>query len=104
MAAVLYVTKVSDGLSAVYQNSKPQATLWRPLPPIQGFPAVAHSVFKRETTVKSFCQVSLGISDQNDIDVSVTLGDSQVDKKDPCDAAAVVADMVVTNLKKKAGE
>ncbi len=103
LATVLYATKLSDGLSAVYANSKPQATLWRQLPPVQGFPAVAHSTFKQEATVKSFCQVSVGISDQKTIDASVTLGDSQVGKKDPCDVAGIVADMVVTNLKQKAG-
>ncbi|MYW90560.1 DUF3558 domain-containing protein [Amycolatopsis rubida] len=103
LATVLYATKLSDGLSAVYANSKPQATLWRQLPLVQGFPAVAHSTFKQESVVKSFCQVSVGISDQKTIDASVSLGYSQIGKKDPCDAAAVVADMVITNLKQKAG-
>ncbi|MBB1157592.1 DUF3558 domain-containing protein [Amycolatopsis sp. DR6-1] len=103
LATVLYATKLSDGLSAVFANSKPQATLWRPLPLVQGFPAVAHSTFKQESVVKSFCQVSVGISDQKTVDASVSLGDSQVGKKDPCDAAAILADMVVTNLKQKAG-
>ncbi|ATY16134.1 DUF3558 domain-containing protein [Amycolatopsis sp. AA4] len=104
LATVLYATKLSDGLSAVYANSKPQATLWRELPPVRGFPAVAHSTFKQESVVKSFCQVSVGVSDQTTVDASVSLGDSQTGKKDPCGAAATVADMVVTNLKQKAGE
>ncbi|WP_370940330.1 DUF3558 domain-containing protein [Amycolatopsis sp. cg13] len=102
VATVMYVTKVSDGLSAVYANSKPQSTLWRPLPPIQGFPAVAHSNLSKDTE-KEFCQVSVGISDQHDIDVSVTLGQSKAGGPDPCDVTAQVADMVVTNLKQKAG-
>ncbi|MGV9295919.1 DUF3558 domain-containing protein [Amycolatopsis sp. NPDC003676] len=103
LATVLYATNLSDGLSAVYANSKPQATVWRQLPLVQGFPSVAHSTFKQEAVLKSFCQVSVGISDQKTIDASVSLGDSRVGKKDPCDVAAIVADMVVTNLKQKAG-
>ncbi|WP_244287363.1 DUF3558 domain-containing protein [Amycolatopsis rubida] len=103
LATVLYTTKVSDGLSAAYANTKPQAKRWHPLSPIQGLPAVAASVYKQQATTDSFCQVTVGISDQKTIDASVSLGYSQIGKKDPCDAAAVVADMVITNLKQKAG-
>ncbi|WP_409466735.1 DUF3558 domain-containing protein [Amycolatopsis sp. GA6-003] len=103
LATVIYSTKVADGLSAAYANTKPQATIWRPLAPIQGLPAVAASVYKQQATIKSFCQVTVGISDQKTFDASVSLGDSQIGKKDPCEAAAIVADMVVTNLKQKAG-
>lgn len=103
LVTVIYSTKVADGLSASYANTKPQATLWRPLSPIQGLPAVAASIFKQQATVKAFCQVIVGISDQKTVDVSVTLGESQVGKQDPCAAATTVADMVVTNLKQKAG-
>ena len=102
VATVMYVTKVSDGLSAVYANSKPQSTLWRPLPAVQGFPAVAHSNLS-DSAAKEFCQVSVGISDQHDVDISVTLGKSKVGESDPCDVTAQVADMVVANLKRKAG-
>ncbi|GAA1035509.1 MULTISPECIES: DUF3558 domain-containing protein [Amycolatopsis] len=99
---VLYVTKVSDGLSAVYANSKPQSTVWRPLPLVQGLPAVAHSTYGPQGD-KSFCQVSIGISDEHDVDVSVTLSPSKVGAKDPCDVTAQISDMVVANLKQKAG-
>ena len=102
LVAVAYTTKVTDGLSAVYANTKPKATVWRPLPAIQGFPAVAHSTFSQQGS-KSFCQVSVGISDQYAVDVSVSLGETAVGKKDPCDVTATVAGMVVTNLRQKAG-
>ncbi|MGW7534619.1 DUF3558 domain-containing protein [Amycolatopsis sp. NPDC054798] len=98
----LYVTKISDGLSAVYANSKPQSTVWRPLPSVQGFPAVAHSAYGPQGD-KSFCQVSIGISDQHDVDVSVTLSPSKVGTTNPCDVTAQISGMVVTNLKQKAG-
>lgn len=99
--SVIYVTKVSDGLSAVYANTKPKSKVWRPLPPIQEHPAVAHSTYGAEGS-KSFCQVSFGISDNYSVGVSVNLSPAKVGAQtDPCDAAARVADMVVTNLKQK---
>ncbi|WP_406640961.1 DUF3558 domain-containing protein [Amycolatopsis sp. WGS_07] len=101
--SVIYVTKVLDGLSAVYANTKPQSTVWRPLPSVQGLPAVAHSTYSSEGS-KSFCQVSVGISDKYTVGVSVNLSPAKVgEQKDPCKAAETVADMVVTNLKQKAG-
>ncbi|WP_409183259.1 DUF3558 domain-containing protein [Amycolatopsis sp. VS8301801F10] len=102
IVSVLYSTKTADGLSAVYANTKPKSTVWRPLSPVQGFPAVAHSTYSAEGS-KSFCQVSVGVSDQHTVDVSITLGKAKVGKTDPCDVTAQVADMVVTNLKQKAG-
>lgn len=99
---VLYVTKVSDGLSAVYANSKPQSTVWRPISSVQSFPAVAHSAYGPQGD-KSFCQVSVGVSDQHDVDVSVTLSPSKVGTTNPCDVTTQISGMVVTNLKKKAG-
>lgn len=102
LVTVAYTTKVTDGLSTLYANTKPKATVWRPLPLIQGFPAVAHSTFSQQGS-KSFCQVSVGISDQTTVDVSVGLGETAVGKKDPCDVTTTVAGMVVTNLRQKAG-
>ncbi|MFD2473063.1 DUF3558 domain-containing protein [Amycolatopsis silviterrae] len=102
IVSVLYSTKTADGLSEVYANTKPKSTVWRPLPPVQGFPAVAHSTYSAGGS-KSFCQVSVGVSDQHTVDVSITLGQAKVGKADPCDVTAQVADMVIANLKKKAG-
>ncbi len=102
LVLVLYTMK-ADGLSAVYANTKGLAKVWRPLPAVQGLPAVAHSTSSAQGPTDS-CQVSVGITDKYTVDVSVGLGQSRLGKQDPCDAAAVVAGMVVTNLKKKAGE
>ncbi|MFE3780313.1 DUF3558 domain-containing protein [Amycolatopsis sp. NPDC059090] len=99
---VLYVTEASDGLSALYANSKPQSTVWRPLPAVRGLPAVAHSAYGPKGD-KSFCQVSIGINDQHDVDVSVTLSSAKVGEVDPCDVTAQIAGMVVTNLAQRAG-
>ncbi|WP_409466763.1 DUF3558 domain-containing protein [Amycolatopsis sp. GA6-003] len=97
-----YTTETHQGLSALYQNTKPQAKVWRELPPIQGFPAVAASTFSSGTQT-GFCAVSVGIADDLSFDASLTPSDAKQGKVDPCELSARVADMVVTNLKRKPG-
>ncbi|WP_081655385.1 DUF3558 domain-containing protein [Amycolatopsis orientalis] len=98
-----YTTQTHQGLSAVYQGTKPQAKVWRELPPIQGFPAVAFST-EDSGTQTGLCLVSVGIADDLSFDASLGLGDAKrASGADPCPLAARVADMVVTNLKRKAG-
>ncbi|GAB3353335.1 DUF3558 domain-containing protein [Amycolatopsis echigonensis] len=98
-----YTTQTHQGLSALYQNTKPQAKVWRVLPPIQGFPAVAASTFSSGTQ-DGFCAVSVGVADDLSFDASLTPSDAKrASGADPCELSARVADMVVTNLKRKAG-
>ncbi|MGH3623690.1 MAG: DUF3558 domain-containing protein [Sciscionella sp.] len=94
-----YVTETHQGLSAVYANTRPQSRVWRPLPPIQGFPAVAHA-----GGAQGYCAVSVGLANDLSVDISGFLGYEKEGKVDPCDAVAQLADMVVTTLRKKAGE
>ena len=101
-ATVGYTTQVHDGLSAVYENTKPQSSVWRELPLIQGFPAVAYTVTSSGTH-GGFCQVSVGISDSLTVDASLTLRRAKIGNTDACELAPRVADMVVTNLRQKAG-
>lgn len=101
LVQVLYTTK-SDGLSAVYANTRGLAKVWRPLPSVQGLPAVAHTT-SSDSGKQDNCQVSVGVTDKYTADVSVGLGQTRVGSQDPCDAAATVADMVIANLKHKAG-
>ncbi|MER6764434.1 MULTISPECIES: DUF3558 domain-containing protein [Amycolatopsis] len=97
-----YVTEDHQGLSAVYQNSQPKVKVWRPLPPIQGLPAVAFSDFEG-IGLNSTCQVSFGTSDDLSVDVTITLGESKIGKVDPCGVAAQAAEIVATNLRQRAG-
>ncbi|GAA4531672.1 DUF3558 domain-containing protein [Amycolatopsis samaneae] len=101
-ASVSYDTQTRTGLSGEYENTKPQAVVWRPLPPIQGFPAVAH-VTPSGGEPDYFCQVSVGVADDLSFDASIILGPAKKGKVDPCQVTAQVADMVVTNLRQKAG-
>ena len=98
-----YDIETHGGLSVLYQNTKPQAKVWRELPPIQGFPAVAYSTLDSGTKT-GLCLVGVGVADDLSFDASLGLGDAKrASGADPCELAARVADMVVTNLKRKAG-
>ncbi|MCU1687738.1 MAG: hypothetical protein JWQ81_8477 [Amycolatopsis sp.] len=102
LVSLAYDTQDHTGLSGFYENTKPQATVWKPLPDIQGFPAVAH-VTPSGGSPTDFCQVSIGIADDISVDVSIGLSDAKKGKADPCEVTAQVSDMVVTNLRQKAG-
>ncbi|MEU4670006.1 DUF3558 domain-containing protein [Amycolatopsis sp. NPDC023774] len=102
VVGVGYSTQPREGLSAVYAGTKSQAKIWQVLPAIQGFPAVAHSTDSPGPD-NDLCQVSVGVSDELAFDASVGLSQAKVGKTNPCDVAATVADMVVTNLRQKAG-
>jgi hypothetical protein len=101
-AVVSYDTRTNEGLSGSYRNIKPHATIWRELPLIQGFPAVA-AVTPDGGPPDEFCQVSVGLADNLAVDISVLLSDTKKGTADPCEGAARVADMAVTNLRQKAG-
>jgi hypothetical protein len=101
-ATVYYDTTTNEGLSSSYRGIKPQATTWRELPLIQGFPAVA-AVTPAGGPPDEFCQVYVGLADSVAVYVGVLLSDAKVGKADPCEGAARVADMVVGNLRQKAG-
>ncbi|WP_328610483.1 DUF3558 domain-containing protein [Amycolatopsis sp. NBC_00345] len=98
-----YDTTTHTGLSGNYQNTQPKSAVWKPLPDIQGFPAVAHAGNKGQPALKDFCAVSVGLADDTSIDVSVSLGRAKIGSVDPCDVAGQAADAVVTTLKAKAG-
>ena len=101
--SVGYNTETHTGLSGLFQNTKPAAALWKVLPPIQGFPAVAHSITKGADTSTTFCQVTVGLADDIAVDVSGFLGPAKQGKVDPCDVTAQAAGLVVTALSQKAG-
>jgi hypothetical protein len=99
---VYFVTETGQGLSGVYANSKPRSVVWKELPTIQGFPAVAH-VTSVGGDPKQACSISVGVADNLSFDVALYLSDSKVGKVDPCTVAPRAANDVVTTLKQKAG-
>jgi hypothetical protein len=101
--SVGYSTISRTGLSGIYQNTQPQSALWKPLPDIQGFPAVAHAGRPGQPAPKDFCMVSVGMTDDIAVGVSVSLGRARIGSVDPCDVAGQAADAVASTLKAKAG-
>ncbi|GAA3574761.1 DUF3558 domain-containing protein [Amycolatopsis ultiminotia] len=100
--AVGYDTDDKEGLSGWYERTKPQAVVWRELSPVQWFPAVAH-VTPSGGEPDEFCQVSIGVNDQQTADVTIFLSSAKKGKTDPCTVASTVSGMVVKNLQQKAG-
>ncbi|RJQ82743.1 DUF3558 domain-containing protein [Amycolatopsis panacis] len=100
--SVSYVTQDHQGLSAVYRNAKPQTSVWRVFPLIQGFPAVGY--VSKESKLGDICTVSVGIADNVSFDAGLILSRARKEAHaDPCELAARVAGMVATNLRQKAG-
>lgn len=95
---VAYTLNTHQGLSAVYANTRPRSQVWREVPPIQGFPAVAYSA----PGAIDFCQASVGLADDYSLDISLSLGETKRHSADACSLVAQVADLAVTTLKEHA--
>ncbi|WP_344432321.1 DUF3558 domain-containing protein [Amycolatopsis minnesotensis] len=100
--SVFFTVSSKDGLSGQYANVKPKAQVWKELPAIQGFPAVAN-VSPSGGNPKEFCEVNVGISDTATVDASLILSDSKKGKTDPCSVTPHVADAAISTLRQKAG-
>ncbi|MEV6873408.1 DUF3558 domain-containing protein [Amycolatopsis sp. NPDC051128] len=100
---VSYTINTHVGLSGVYANTQPNSAVWRELPPVRGFPAVAHAGSKGGAIPVGFCQASIGLADSFSIDVSLTLGSSKKHTEDACILITQIADMTVATLKAKVG-
>jgi hypothetical protein len=97
--AVNYQVKSDQGLSLAYQNVQPAAARWKPLSPIEGFPAVAYA----NSEDKRACVIVVGVTDELAFSVALTLGDKATSEgKDSFDVAPQVADTVLSNLKARA--
>jgi hypothetical protein len=100
---VSYTLSTHVGLSGVYANTQPASRVWRVLPPVQGFPSVAHSGVRGGAIPKDFCQASIGLADRYSVDISLTLGESKRQNTDPCGEPLLqISDLVITTLRAKA--
>ncbi|QBQ61853.1 DUF3558 domain-containing protein [Saccharomonospora xinjiangensis] len=89
-----------QGLSAQYANTKPQKAVFRELDSVVGFPAVAY----KDSEDEIVCTVAVGIANEYSVVTTVTLGfERESDGTDSCVAAETVSELVVNNLKAKAG-
>lgn len=99
-AGVLVIfTNLDDrGLTSVYAAKDVKYPFFMPLIPVDGYPVVAYGLADDRTT-HGTCQIAIGTSDQQTVDVGVTQSEQNIDKKDPCEAARNVAASVLDNLR-----
>ena len=94
-----YSTKTREGLSSFYQNAQPRAQVWRELSPIGGFPAIAYQSYEGEKS----CSVVIGVADDFAVTAAGAPSRAKYGELDPCEMAQDMAELLVENLKERAG-
>ncbi len=93
-------TVTRQGLSATYANVKPQDVIFREIGKVEGFPAVSYTASENDRV----CTVVVGLADEYSIASTIGLSpEKEAEGVDSCVSAARIAEMVVGNLKAKAG-
>lgn len=96
---VTYFKKTQLGLTGIYRAKDTVYPFFEPLEPIAGYPTVAFGQIDERST-RGRCLVALGTSDVQQVDISISLSEANIGKKDPCAAAHDVAAQVLDNLRK----
>jgi hypothetical protein len=95
---VIFTNVDNRGLTSVYAAKDVRFPFFMPLSPVDGYPIVAYGLADDRTT-HGTCQIAVGTSDQQTVDIGVTQSEQNVGKKDPCEAARNVAASVLDNLR-----
>jgi Protein of unknown function (DUF3558) len=89
------------GLSGLYDaNQQGKYPYFLPLPPIEGYPAVASDVEDRRPM--GICIVDVGVTDQLVLDVYLQLSQANVGHVEPCEMVAKVAGLAIRTMKEGA--
>ncbi|WP_326945929.1 DUF3558 domain-containing protein [Amycolatopsis sp. NBC_01307] len=96
-ASILIIFNNVDkrGLTSVYQADY---RFFMPLSPVDGFPVAAYGLAD-DRADHGRCQIAIGTSDQQTVDITVAQSEDNIGKKDPCEAAREVASDVLSNLR-----
>jgi len=95
---VRFLTDDPRGLSALYQANDDGAYVYfDQLDPIEGYPAVTRG--GTDGREGGRCTVVTGTSDEDAFEVVLRLSQANVGEKDPCDTAALVAEMALSTMK-----
>lgn len=86
-----------QGLTSVYASKGTLLKFFQPLPSVEGYPLVAGDVREKRTYGK--CSASLGVRDDQAIEISVEQPDSRKEKKDPCVSLHDVAVAIIGNIR-----
>lgn len=93
-----FLSNVDNGLSGAYAaNERGEYSVFEPLPPIDGYPAVALDIDDRRP--RGICSLEVGVTDQLAFHVDLQLSQANVGTKDPCDTAALVAGKALQTIK-----
>jgi hypothetical protein len=87
------------GLTSIYQARGTKYPFFMPMDTIDSYPVVAYGIVDERNT-HGRCQVAIGASDRQTVDVAVAQSKENIGQKDPCTAARGVASMVLENLRK----
>jgi Protein of unknown function (DUF3558) len=87
---------VGHGLADIY-GQKSTYVVFQPLPDIDGYPAVI--ALSADGRSQGNCEISVGVSNQQFIDVAVTIGAGAPDETTPCTRSQTVAAAVVATVK-----
>jgi hypothetical protein len=99
LAEVHFLDRNPNGLSGEYQaNEDGKYAYFNPLPPIEGYPAVATDIVDDRDS--GGCTVVVGVSDKVTFEVSLRLSQENIGHKDPCQVAAMVAGLALQTMKK----
>lgn len=98
---VVFDDKDPRGLSALYAaNKADKYEYFEQLAPIEGYPAIVRDVI--DDRPRGNCTVVTGVTNEIAFEAIVQLSQANVGKKDPCDVAAQVAEMVLQTMKQGA--
>lgn len=86
------------GLTSVYRAKGGAYPFFMPLAPVDGYPVVAYGTADLRGRLGE-CNVALGTSDRETLDVSITQSAAHKGEKDPCESAREVAEKVLGNLR-----
>ena len=94
----LVITNVDkQGLTSVYANKGTGYKTFQPQPPVSGYPAVAYDV--SATPPPGECNLAIGVSDSQAIDLVVRQQKARIGSKDPCESGHEVAVMIIGNIR-----
>jgi hypothetical protein len=94
---VIFTSVDNRGITRVYEAQGKEYKFFKPLTPVDGYPIAAYDA-AGDRTSHGNCTLALGTSDNQTVDIDVTLSEENVGKKDPCIAGRDVATMVLGNL------
>jgi hypothetical protein len=94
---VSFFSKVDSGLSSLYREAKSANwPLFERVADIEDHPAVVYSPSEAEPTIE--CSVAIGLTDRLAFTTNASLSDANIGKKNPCDAAAEAAGLLMRNM------